>query len=84
VAAVFYLEPNHGGPTRLTPCPKYAMAQRIMAQSTGPASGKAQWIRDVCDILGPASSHTLVLGDLDEAVAGVTRVLRDTTPSVAA
>jgi len=83
VAAVFYLEPNHGGRTLLTPCPKHVMAQRIMAQSTGPSGGKPQWIRDVCAILEPASSHALVVGDLDEAVGGIKEVLRR-TPSVAA
>ncbi len=82
VTAVFYLEPNHGGRTRLAPCPKYLMAQRIMAQSTGPVGEKRQWIRDVCDTLDSAWSYTLVLGDLDEAVAGVTGVLRRTPSAV--
>ena len=83
VAAVFYLEPNHGGGTLLTPCPKHLMAHRIMAQSTGPSAGKPQWIRDVCAILDSASSHTLVVGGLDEAVAGIKDVLQR-TPRVAA
>jgi hypothetical protein len=83
VAAVFYLEPNHGGRTRLAQCPKYLMAQRVMAQSTGPAGDKRQWIRDVCDTLDAASSYSLILGDLDEAVTELTGVLQR-APSAAA
>ena len=83
VEAVLYLEPNHGGPSRLEPCPKYQMAQRIMSQSSGPEAGKRQWIRDVCAILDRASSHVLRLGDLDAAVDAVKEALRG-TPRVAA
>lgn len=83
VDAVLYLEPNHGGPTRLEPCPKYLMAQRIMSQSSGPEAGKRQWIRDVCAMLARASSHVLRLGDLDTAVVAVKEALQG-TPRVAA
>ena len=68
VAAVFYLVPNHGGRTSLDPCPKHLMAHRVMSQSTGPETGRRAWIRDVCVMLDLASSYTLTLGDLDEAV----------------
>lgn len=81
-AAVAYLEPNHGGTSRLIPCAKYAMVQRVMSQSTPPRSGKSQWIRDVCDMLDVASTYMLMLGNLDEAVAAVREVLQR-TPSVA-
>jgi hypothetical protein len=83
VAAVLYLEPNHGGPSRLEPCPTHVMAQWVMSQSTGPAAGKRQWIRDVCAILDRASSHILRLGDLDGAVDAVKQALQS-SPNMAA
>jgi hypothetical protein len=82
-AAVFYLEPNHGGRTRLADCPKYVMVQRVMSQSTGPETGNRQWIRDVCDMLDRAAAFTLTLGDVDEAVAVVKEALQR-PPRVAA
>ena len=82
IAAVFYLVPNHGGRTRLLPCPKHVMAQRVMSQSTAPGTGAQQWIRDVCDMLDRALSYTLKLGNLDEAVAVLKEVLQ-LTPKAA-
>ncbi len=83
VDAVVYLEPNHGGASRLEPCPKHVMAHRVMSQSTGPDSGKSDWIRDVCAMLLRSSSHVLWLGDLDQAVAAIREMLEG-TPRLAA
>jgi hypothetical protein len=83
VDAVLYLERNHGGGSRLEPCPKHVMAQRIMSQSTGPESGKRDWIRDVCAILHRSSSYVLWLGELDQAVAAIRAMLKG-TPRLAA
>jgi hypothetical protein len=82
VASVFYLEPNHDGHTRLEPCAKYLMVQRVMSQSTAPQAGRQQWIRDICDMLDRASTFTVRLGNLDEAVSALKDVLRR-TPAVA-
>jgi hypothetical protein len=76
IAAVFYLVPNHDAETRLEPCPKHVMAQRVMSQSTAPRTGAQQWIRDVCDMLDRAFSYTLQIGNLDEAVAILKEVLQ--------
>ena len=53
-----------------------------MSQSTAPRTGPQQWIRDVCDMLDRASSYTLKLGNLDEAVAILKEALQ-LTPKVA-
>jgi hypothetical protein len=76
VDAVFFLEPDHAGPSRLRPCPKYLMAQRVMSQSTPPRTGGRDWIRDVCAMLDRARAYVLSLGDLDSAVAAVKEGLR--------
>lgn len=83
VDAVLFLEPNHGGPTALVPCPKHEMVRRIMSQSTGPESGKREWIRDVCAMVVRASSHVLRLGDLDAAVVAVKTALEGTSKAAA-
>jgi hypothetical protein len=74
VAAVFFLEPNHGSATELLPCPKYAMAKLIMSQSVVPSGGAQDWIRDVCAMLDKAESYVLRSGGLDPAVAAVKSV----------
>ena len=76
VDAVFFLEPNHGGETRLESCPKHVMAQRIMGQSNMPAAGARDWVRDVVDTLDRAACHVLRSGDLEASVSAVKRALR--------
>jgi hypothetical protein len=75
VDAVFFLERDPGQPSRVVPCPRYVMAQRLMAHSAPPSGGRAAWIRDVCATLERATCYTLQLGDLDSAVAAVQRCL---------
>ena len=71
VDAVFFLEPNHGRPTRVEPCPRYLMVQRVMAQSEAPHGGGRPWIREVSETIGRARCQTLYIGRLDGAVAAV-------------
>jgi hypothetical protein len=71
VDAVLFLEPNHGGETRLEPCPKYSMAERIMSQSNIPAGGAGEWVRDICTMLDGARCYVLRSGSLDATVAAV-------------
>jgi hypothetical protein len=75
VAAVVFLEPNHGGATRLAPCPAHRMAERVMTHSRPPAAGPRSWIEEVCGLLDQARCYTLYVGGLDEAVACVREVL---------
>lgn len=76
VDAVFFLEPNHGGATRLDACPKYVMAERVMSQSSLPAGGARSWIGDVCTMLERADCHVLRFGELGAAVAVIKDALR--------
>jgi hypothetical protein len=74
--AVVFLEPNHGGATRLDACAKHVMAQRIMAQSNMPAAGARDWVRDICDTLDRAACYVLTFGELEASVSAVKRALR--------
>jgi hypothetical protein len=69
--AVLFLEPNHGGATELEVCSKVAMAERIMSQSTPPAGGGRDWVRDICKMLEDAACYVLRCGDLSTGAAAV-------------
>jgi hypothetical protein len=71
VDAVFFLEPNHGCPTRVEPCPRYLMVQRVMAQSEAPRGGTRRWIREVSATIDRARCQTLYVGRLEGALAAV-------------
>jgi hypothetical protein len=71
VDAVFVLEVNHSRPTRVEPCPRYLMVQRVMAQSEAPTGGGGRWIREVSTIVDRARCQTLYVGGLDGASAAV-------------
>ena len=62
VDAVLFLELDAGGEARLEPCPKYAMAERLMFQSNQPAGGPGEWVRDVCAMLDRAACFVLRSG----------------------
>jgi len=78
VDAVFFLEPNHGGPTRVEACPRYLMVQRVMAESEAPESGGRRWIREVSGMIDRARCRTLHVGSLDGAIATVQGELEGT------
>jgi len=75
VDAVLFLERDTDGGARLEACPKYLMAERLMSQSSRPASGPRDWIRDVCAVLDRAECFVLRSGDLEASVVAVKRVL---------
>lgn len=75
VDAVFFLEPNHGRPTRVEPCPRYLMVQRVMAQSEAPRGGGRRWIREVSVTIDRARCQTLYVGGLDGAISAVQKGL---------
>ena len=72
---VIFLEPNHGGETRLDACPMYSMAERIMLQSNPPAAGIRDLLRDVCNVLQHAACFVLQCGALDAGSAAVKAAL---------
>jgi hypothetical protein len=89
VDAVFLLEPAHGRPSRVVPCPRYQMARHLMSQSIAPAGGARPWIGEIAALVGKASCYVLELGDLDSAVRAVNEALANATggshpPSMAA
>ena len=76
VDAVFFLEPNRGGATWLEVCPKFVMAERVMALSTTPAGGAGQWVGDICAMLERALCHVLHFGDLAAAGSALKEALQ--------
>jgi len=71
VDAVFFLQPDTEGSTRLETCPKYAMAARVMAQSNLPIGGPGPWASDICTMLDRADCYVLYWRDLETSVAAV-------------
>jgi hypothetical protein len=80
VDAIFFLEPDHGRPTRVEPCPRYLMVQRVMAQSEAPHDGRRRWIEDISTTVDRARCHTLYVGWLDGAIAAVQEALEHPAP----
>ena len=75
VDAVLFLERDAGREARLAPCPKYAMAERLMFQSTQPSGGPGQWARDVSAMVDRADCFVLRSGHLETSVAAVKHAL---------
>lgn len=73
--AVFYLEPNHGGETRVLECPKYMMAQRIMPMTFLSESEDYMKIGKICKIIDGVDCYVLHIGDLDEAVSKLKEII---------
>ena len=68
VAAIVYIEPNHGGRSRLRTSGKLEMAQNILMQSNAPLSPSVNWIGAITSAIDQAETYILELGDLDSAV----------------
>ena len=47
----------------------------IMSQSTLPAAGARNWVRDICLLLDHARCYVLRTGDLESSIAAVKEVL---------
>ena len=75
VDAVFFLEREPRAEARMEACPKYAMAARLMSQSSKPASGPRDWIRDICGTVDRADCFVLRSGNLEASVSAITSVL---------
>ena len=71
VAVLFFLSPPDHGPTRIVPCSRQRMAQRLMTQSAPPRAGSAALIHEIGTLVRDAASYEIVMGDLDSAVVAV-------------
>jgi hypothetical protein len=78
-AAIFFLEPNHAGTTRLEPCAKLGMIQSLMTQSMLEGDDAAAWIRSLGTLVRDAECYSLHVGDLTTA----SRVMRSTLNAAA-
>ncbi len=75
VSTIFYLEPNHGGHTAAVPCQKVEMVRRVMTECAPPATGRPDWVSDLCRTVDRARTFTIRIGELDSAVLEVKRIL---------
>jgi hypothetical protein len=76
VDAVIFLEPNHGGQSRLVEIPRFQMVQFAMSQARVFDRQDRSWITMLCRQLDRAACYKLVVGDLDNAVALLISKLR--------
>lgn len=67
-SAIFFLEPNHSGPTTIEPCSRVEMTQRLMTQSMLEGDGAA-WIRSIGALVRRASCYSLRTGSLATAAS---------------
>jgi hypothetical protein len=75
IAAILFIEPNHGARTTIVPCGKVDMVRRVVAECSPPASGRPGWMADLCRAVDRAETVTIRLGELDSAVVAIARVL---------
>ena len=66
---ICHLEPNHHGQTRLEPCPKYLMVQKVMLQIDNFSLDPRLQIKELCNIIAKTDCYTLHIGDLENAAA---------------
>ncbi len=75
VGAVIYLEPNHGGESRVEECSKFKMVERIMPMSFLSETDDHLKIGGLCRLVDSADCFVLHVGDLDGAVSGLQQKL---------
>lgn len=71
VRAVIYLEPNHGGESRIEECSKYRMVQKVMPMSFLSETADHLKIGGICRLVDNADCFVLHVGDLEGAVSGL-------------
>jgi hypothetical protein len=69
IDAVIFVEPNHGGQSRLAEIAKFEMVQLAMVEARVFDRQDHGWIPMLCRQIDRASCNKLVVGDLDKAVA---------------
>jgi hypothetical protein len=67
--AVFFLEPNHGGQSRLVEVPRYEMIRLAVDRLRVLDKGQRGWIAEICRQFDAAACYKLVVGGLDSTVA---------------
>ncbi|MCI0453367.1 MAG: hypothetical protein L0Y68_00040 [Candidatus Dadabacteria bacterium] len=67
----FYLEPNHGGETRVEKCPKYLMVQKVMPRTFLSNTHDHLKIGQLCRMIDDSDCYILRLGNLDSAISSV-------------
>ncbi len=75
VRAVIYLEPNHGGESRIEECPKYRMVEKVMPMSFLSEKDDHLKIGGLCGLIDNAECWVLHVGDLEGAVSGLQQKL---------
>ena len=75
VVTIICLEPNFGARSRLTACTKVETLRRLMPVCTPPASGRREWIADLCGTVDRVGTFVLELGDLDSAADAIGALL---------
>jgi len=71
VHSIFYLEPNHGGQSRIEACPKYMMVNRVMPMSFLSETEDHIKINELCGMIDRANCYILHIGDLEGAVSAM-------------
>ncbi len=71
IHSIFYLEPNHGGQTRIEECPKYMMVNRVMPMSFLSETEDHMKINQLCNMIDRANCYILHVGDLEGAVSTI-------------
>lgn len=71
VRAVIYLEPNHGGGSRIEECSKYRMVEKVMPMSFLSETADHMKIGGICGLVDNADCFVLHVGDLEGAVSGL-------------
>jgi len=75
IDALFYLEPNHGGETRIEESPKLGMLEKIMPMTFLSETGDHRKIPALCSMVDGADCYILRNGDLGEAVEALKKLL---------
>lgn len=78
IAAILFIEPNHGARTTIVPCRKVDMVRRVLPECSPPASGRPDWIADLCRAVDNAETVIIRLGQLDSAAVAISQILCNT------
>ncbi|HEX7775976.1 MAG TPA: hypothetical protein VF449_05560 [Parvibaculum sp.] len=74
VEAIFFLEPNHGGQTRVTQASRIDMVSRLMQQGRS-RNTVGKWIGDLCRLVDTVKCYVLVIGDKESALEAIQKAL---------
>jgi hypothetical protein len=81
--AVFFLEPNHGGQSRLLAMPRYEMVRLAIDRLRVLDREQRAWIAEVCRQFDAAACYKLVVGGLDSTIALLLQKLRGLSADMA-